>query len=257
MLNKFIIITNDSKKALSLKQNLLKILKKNKWVIHEKEYDYVFVIGGDGTFLRSVDSYFNKKIIPINGGNLGYYSFFNETNLKDILKYICDEDNYIHPNTINAVVGIDEYIALNEIILRGETSLILDIKINNIFYEKFRGSGLMVSTPLGSTAHAKSANGAVILPTLNLIQLLELEPISQKEYLSLKSPFILDSNSIINFKCTTKCSTTAIIVDGRLQPKNFTNSEMIIKSSKAKFLLFNINSEKVYLNKLQNSFIRG
>lgn len=257
MLNKFIIITNESKKAFSLRDELLIILKKNKWIIDYQDYEYVFVIGGDGTFLRSINKYFNKKIIPINGGNLGYYSFFNKSNLKDILKYIYDEKNYIHPNIINAKVGNDEYIALNEIILRGDTSLILDIKINDVFYEKFRGSGLMVSTPLGSTAQTKSANGAVIFPTLDVIQLLELEPISQKEYLSLKSPFILDSSAIINFKCATKCSVSAIIVDGCLQPKSFVNSEMIIKSSKATFLLFNINSKKVYLNKLQNSFIRG
>lgn len=257
MLNKFLVITNDSKKSFLLKQELLELLKINKWVLNEKDYDYVFVIGGDGTFLRSVDRYFDKRIIPINGGNLGYYSFFNAINLKDILKYIFDEKNYIHPNTINAVVGNDKYIALNEIILRGDTSLILDIKINDIHYEKFRGTGLMVSTPLGSTAHAKSANGAVILPTLDLIQLIELEPITQKEYLSLKSPFILASNTIINFKCADHCSVSAIIVDGILQPKEFVDSEMLIKSSKANFLLFNINSEEVYLNKLKNSFIRG
>ncbi|MEG1820772.1 MAG: NAD(+)/NADH kinase [Malacoplasma sp.] len=257
MTNKFIIITNDSKKAILLKNKLFKILLKNKWTLDENNYDYVFVIGGDGTFLRSTHKYLDKKIIPINGGNLGYYSFFNGGNLKEILKHISKDENYIHPTMISGTIDNEKYFALNEIIVRGDTSLILDIKIDNIFYEKFRGTGLMFSTPLGSTAQSKSANGAVIYPQLDVIQLIEIEPISQKEYLSLKSPLILDSDVVIKIKCNFNCSVSSIIVDGHLEEKKFINSEMIIKSTKATFLLFNIKNKKVYLNKLKNSFMRG
>ena len=56
----------------------------------------------------------------------------------------------------------------------------LDIKISNIKYEKFIVTGFMLSTPTGSTGRNKSIGGAEIFPGIDGIQIMEVEPISQK-----------------------------------------------------------------------------
>ena len=46
--------------------------------------------------------------------------------------------------------------------------------IQNELFERFRGDGLMASTPTGSTAH-KANGGAVMHPSLQAIQLAETQ----------------------------------------------------------------------------------
>lgn len=255
-MNKYIIITNESKKALCLKNKLLKLLQKN-WIEDQKDFQFVFVIGGDGTFLRSIDLYQDKKIIPINGGNFGYYSFFNCNNIKDIAKQITNEKNYINPTLLEMKINKTyTHLSLNEFFIRSDTSLICKLFINNIYFEKFRGSGIILSTPFGSTGHSKSANGAVIYPNLNVIQLVEIEPIAQKEYLTLKSPLILQDDAIIKINNIASTSAPSIIVDGKPLKLEFELNEIVLKSCKASFKIFNPNNQKNYFAKLRHSFIR-
>ena len=48
------------------------------------------------------------------------------------------------------------------------------------FFERFRGDGLCVSTPTGSTAYNKSLGGAVVHPTLDVLQLTEVSSINNR-----------------------------------------------------------------------------
>ena len=65
--------------------------------------------------------------------------------------------------------------ALNEAsIRRSDRTMVADIVINGVPFERFRGDGLTVSTPTGSTAYNKSLGGAVLHPTIEALQLTEL-----------------------------------------------------------------------------------
>lgn len=259
-MNRYLIITNESKKALNLKSKLIKLIPKD-WLEDNINYEWVFIIGGDGTFLRSKHYYCNKKIIPINGGSLGYFSHFNDKNIKTIFKNISNEANFIIPYILKCKSNDFEYEAINEILIRSDATLITNIYIDNFKYETFRGTGLMICTPFGSTGHSKSANGAIFCPHINLMQLLEIEPIAQKEYLTLKSPLILEKNTILTFKHNSKKISSqqmlsSIIIDGQIINEKFDGSELKIFMEKANFFLYNPSNKKMFLKKLQNSFIR-
>ena len=61
-----------------------KISKNNKDI----SLDYVFSIGGDGTFLRSVQSFysFNPLFITINTGNFGYLCEYKKEEIITLIK---------------------------------------------------------------------------------------------------------------------------------------------------------------------------
>ena len=57
--------------------------------------------------------------------------------------------------------------------------MVADIVINGVPFERFRGDGLTVSTPTGSTAYNKSLGGAVLHPTIEALQLTEIASLKQ------------------------------------------------------------------------------
>lgn len=255
MQNKYFwIIDNGSTKSLSLKNELMNILTKNDWLLDKEKSEFVFVIGGDGTFLKNVESYFDKKIIAINGGNLGYYSHFNKENLKKIIKYVSKKSNFRNLLCLKLLINNNQYISLNEILIRSNHTLNTNIYIYKQKLEFFKGTGLMISTPMGSTAHSKNAGGAIIYQLENLIQLLEIHPITQKKYSTLKSPLILDSNVEIQLKSNIKNSAN-IIIDGKEIEDLFIN-DLLIKTEYTSFKVYSPTMPKVYIKKLRNSFVR-
>mgnify|MGYP003034774816 FL=1 len=83
------------------------------------------------------------------------------------------------------------YLALNESTLkRLNGTMRTEVYIKGDFFESFRGDGLCVSTPTGSTAYSKSNGGAVIHPRLDALQMTEIASINNRVFRTLSSPII-------------------------------------------------------------------
>lgn len=253
MKRKYFIIDNGSSKSLSLRKRFESLIT-NDWEYSEDDHEYIFVIGGDGTFLRNRQKYLDKKIVVINGGNLGYYSYFNKDNLKTIFNKITNEKLFFNPLEIEITVNEKQYFCINEVLIRSDKVLDTKVFINNVLLEHFKGTGIMVATPLGTTAHAKNSGGAIVDPNLNVIQFIEIEPLTQKRYSSLKSPFILSSDNKIILKSKDNCKAS-IILDGEKIEELF-NDYLAIKFNYAKFKMFKPDCKERYIKKLRDSFIR-
>lgn len=135
------------------------------------------VIGGDGTVLsvakRAAD--FSLHVLGINAGNVGFLSAFeaHETeacaySLKNGLTEV--EKRAMLKAECNGKVCY----ALNEVSVQRENSdgmggctLPVSLKIDDEVCDSFRGDGMIIATPTGSTAYSLSAGGAVLSPDLN------------------------------------------------------------------------------------------
>ncbi|MGL5591485.1 MAG: hypothetical protein ACRDCF_01990 [Mycoplasmoidaceae bacterium] len=256
-MNNYLIIFNENAKSQKIK-NKLESLFDDTWINNPKKPEYIFIIGGDGTFLRNlnkISKFPNAKVIPINGGTVGFYSYFN-SNLTNILKKITDQEKYFKPTIINLFDGSKKYISINEILITSTKTLELDIKINNIKYEKFIGTGFMISTPTGSTGRNKSAGGAVIFPGIDVVQLLEVEPISQKKFNTLRSPVILRTDCNIKASVASDNKQTFLVIDGDTVLQ--INKKVIdISFDKSDFFLYKPCNTKSYISKLRNTYTSG
>ena len=72
----------------------------------------------------------------------------------------------------------------------------MDVYINDLHFETFRGDGLIVSTPTGSTGYNKSVHGAIVDPKLTCMQITELGSLNNNQYRTLGSPFILSDKTL-------------------------------------------------------------
>lgn len=252
-MNKFFwIIDNGSEKAKSLHKHLLNLIP-NDWTLDKDKSEYVFIIGGDGTFLRNKEDYLNKKIIAINGGNLGFYAYFKKNNLNTIIKKIENKYNYINPAKIELYCNDKTFWGLNEILIKSDKVLNAKIYVNGVLLENFKGSGLLFATPLGSTAHAKNVGGAIVSYDLDVMQMIEIEPLTQKRYSSLQAPIILEKSSILKIKIDDP--DFKIIIDGQIVSNGLFN-ECTIKMKMSDFSLFKPNHKKEYFKKLRDSFVK-
>ncbi|AKU80142.1 NAD(+)/NADH kinase [Spiroplasma turonicum] len=177
-------------------------LKKRGWILNTENPDFVFIIGGDGTFLRAV-SYYKKiidkiKFVPFKLGGIGFYTNKNRLNELSLTLDLIESNNYEMQSfeMLEVKNNNDKLLVVNEMkILNEKKPIYIEIYINNNFLERFHGTGLVISTSNGSTGYMKSARGAVILPRKSgIYQLQELTPVSTNKFRSLNSPLILDKN---------------------------------------------------------------
>src|SRR5690625_702700 len=70
-------------------------------------------------------------------------------------------------------------------------SVVFDVSIRGEHFETFRGDGLCISTPSGSTAYNKAHGGALIHPSLEAIQLTEMASINNRGFRTIGSSMIL------------------------------------------------------------------
>jgi len=200
---KFSIFTFDSERNNHIKQELEQKLIKKNFIIDAQNPDIVFTIGGDGTVLRAIHHYLDAdklpsvKFVGIHTGHLGYYTDWLPEELDEMVEFLTTREleNYNYPlleAKLYAGPKTRYRYSLNEFtIVNAKRTQHLDIKINDMFLESFRGTGICVNSPTGSTAYNKSLGGAIVYPTLPVYQLTEMASINNNAYRTIGSPLII------------------------------------------------------------------
>lgn len=145
----------------------------------------VMSIGGDGTFLRAA-RWIRDKEIPILGVNTGHLGFLASCGLDDaeeMIREVCRGNVKIEKRmqleVVSDAIPADKWpYALNEIAFMRHGSSMLGVKasIGEDFLAEYRGDGLIVATPTGSTAYSLSAGGPIIQPTIDCMCLCPVAP---------------------------------------------------------------------------------
>ena len=183
--------------------------------------DVALSIGGDGTLLRTA-RVVAKKNVPILGINTGHLGYLAEANVSEIERVIDElyEGRYkIGRRTMleisnNCGAHIDNYLALNEVaILRQDACSMLAMRtwVNGIDLTTYRGDGLIISTPTGSTAYNLSVGGPLIEPTAHV---LALSPISAHS-LTMR-PLIVRDDSVIEVETESRTRQYIVSLDGEV-----------------------------------------
>ncbi len=251
---KYTILTNKKNKInIEFSKKLREILKKHTYV--KKNFEYVFIIGGDGTFLSFAQELLEKdvKIIFINSGKLGFYSYINNPG-KLLEEEVFSDKYYINIDVLNVKYNKRTYQCINDFSLYSNYTTYIKTFINNVNLQSFHGNGVLISTPFGSTARNKSLKGAIMLPNTELLSIMEIEPINNRFYSSLISPIIFKNNNKIRIE--SECfNKWWILLDGRQLEFNEKKTKIDVWHSKSKCkLLIKINDSD-WIRKLNYAFI--
>jgi NAD+ kinase len=172
----------------------------------EDQPDIVISVGGDGTLLYAFHRYCSRldktAFVGVHTGHLGFYADWVPDEIEKLVIAIAKTPYQIveYPLlevNIRYLNGGKEsrYLALNECTVKAvEGSLVMDVEIKGQLFETFRGDGLCISTPSGSTAYNKALGGAILHPSIPAIQVTEMASINNRVFRTIGSPLILPSH---------------------------------------------------------------
>lgn len=232
----------------------------------KEKLDLIIVLGGDGTILgvaRDINEKYNYPILGVNIGNLGFLASIEIDNLDYALKKIKNNEFIIQDRILlecesNIEGKLEVNKALNDIVIaRGTLSRMMKFKvfIDDKLYYTFKGDGLIIATPTGSTAYSFSAGGPFVYPDMEVITITPICPHTKS-----MQPIVLNAKSKIEIKADSYSEDIYLTFDGQKSLKNIDKSIIRIKKSKenAKILLLDdYDYFKVLRKKILNNQVEG
>ncbi len=222
--------------------------------LKKESFSGIITLGGDGTLLKSVPlSYILElPVIPVNRGKFGFLTLLKPQDLEKFFKNFEKGQIYQIPfKPILLSYRNYEIPALNEIaVLKGPAGRIiyLEISLNGEKLTTLFGDGLIVATPVGSTAYNLSAGGPIVHKESPVII---CTPICSFK-INLK-PFVIPEDFEIRIKL--KSSEEAhILIDGQINLPYLPQEEITIKIAPKSIRFLSLIPEFPLFNLLKKKF---
>lgn len=231
------IYSNNKESSRIACDTLKNVLKEHDWNVLEdysEEVDILACVGGDGTFLSFVHKlkFPTAPIIGINTGHLGFFQEAMPDSIESTIQAI-DNNEYqiqtIKPveATINTKTGTFTRIGVNEVLVRGLYSHVsqFSVSIDDTKVQDFSGDGVLISTPVGSTAYNYSLGGSLVSPDLDVLQLTPVAPMNTNAYRCFHSSILLPASETIRIAGIGRNANGTIMLsfDGRTHEFNNVN----------------------------------
>ena len=261
---KVALLASRNPKSEVVSKELWKRLREENFILTPKNPDIVISIGGDGMLLSAFHKYEKLidrvRFVGIHTGHLGFYTDYQDFEVENLVENLkLDTGARVSYPILNIKVKLTdgrivEMKALNEAtIKRLSKTMVADIIINNVPFERFRGDGISVSTPTGSTAYNKSLGGAVLHPTIEALQIAEVASLNNRVYRTLGSSIVVPKKDkiVIEPKHSDRYS---IAVDNKtIIYDNIDCIEYQIDNSKIHFVA--TPSHTSFWNRVKDAFI--
>ncbi len=202
---KYSIVHRDDDLSQALSQRFHTMAFQRGLIQDDVTPDIVLSIGGDGTMLRAFHQYQRDVLriafVGVHTGKLGFFADWQPEEIERLADLMHDVESAesLHivkyplvEIEVHTLSGVELYLALNEFTLKGiEETLVAQLDINNELFQMFRGDGICISSPSGSTGYNKSLGGAMVHPAIEAIQIAEIASINNRLYRTLGSSIIL------------------------------------------------------------------
>lgn len=218
--------------------------------------DLAISVGGDGTMLSTARR-FGESQVPTLGVNLGKLGFLAEFNEAEVREWIAGRRELpleVTPRTrLKCTVWKDgeetSQFALNDAVVnQGLMSRLITINmsVNDHHAIQYRADGLIVSTPVGSTAYSLSLGGPILAPGLAAFIVTPIAP-----HALTNRPIVVAGGSTLRFRLASPVTEAALVLDGHETLPLSENSIFEIKRAERDFLLVS-SAKRSYYYLLRN-----
>lgn len=210
--------------------------------------ELALVFGGDGAILRAARQ-MRYRQVPVLGVNLGRLGFLADISPGELttcfahvlggrfqvtrhLMYEC-----VIESADGSVVG-QPWLGLNEVVVHNVAPfhiLDLDLEMEGLAVSRFSGDGLIVSTPVGSTAHNLSAGGPVLGQELQAFVITPLCP----HTLTFR-PIVVAADKTYAIRLCRDADHATVIVDGQQTIPLTNHHRVLVRRAPVSFQLVKV-----------------
>ena len=212
--------------------------------------DLAIVFGGDGSILWAASQMGNRQlpVISVNLGTLGFLASFTPEMLLptlenyDVLSLPCEEYLMLKCQHWRNGHMLAEETALNEVAVQsGPPYRILEIEliIDEERITTYRCDGLIISTPVGSTARNLSAGGPILRSDLDAVV---ISPISAH---TLSQRPVVDSADRV-YRLLSRSDNVPVVLDGRVVATAENGDSLLVRRSPSRFKMLKLPGGSYY-----------
>jgi NAD+ kinase len=182
--------------------------------------DLALVFGGDGAILRAARQmgYYQTPVLGVNLGKLGFLADLSSEELRACFPRLSQADFHVasllmFECTIHTAQGTRTLLGLNEVLVHtGPTfhMIDLDLAVDDEGVARFSGDGLILSTPVGSTAHSLSAGGPILGQELSAFVITPICP-----HTLMNRPVVDSADKVYTITLASDRCDGVVIVDGQ------------------------------------------
>ncbi|MDF2907946.1 MAG: ppnK [Herbinix sp.] len=225
------------------------------------DIDCAIVLGGDGTIIQTANDLMthNIPILGVNMGTLGFLAEIEEHHVPEALERLFQdnyqietrimmEGNVLHDPKHEQIPEQTMGYALNDVVIarKGFSRIIsLGIYVNDDLVDNFRGDGVIISTPTGSTAYNLSAGGPIVMAQASVMVITPICPHS----LSPRSIVVSAEDTIkvvVGKSKKTQEAEAIVTFDGNKVMDLGTDDVILIKKAKYNTKLIKLNYTGIY-----------
>lgn len=214
--------------------------------------DYVIVFGGDGSILRAALQMGERQlpILAVNLGRLGFLADIPPAELPRVLDRLANKklrvvDHLMFWCTlIRDGEVIERRLGLNEVAVQtGPPFAILDVDlyVDSELVTTYSGDGLIVSTPVGSTAHSLSAGGPILRQELQAFVICPISP-----HTLTNRPVVDAADRIYELVIPRPQSGSSVVVDGLVLATLAPGDRVRIERAEQQFQLVKAPGQSYY-----------
>lgn len=222
--------------------------------------DLMLSLGGDGTLLGVCRRI--KSSIPVLGINLGRLGFITEFNKNEYFDRLGDIIEGRYELTTKPLVQVtvtrkgkvffkdfffnDAVLAKNDI----ARMIYLRAEMGGEHVYNISGDGIIISTPLGSTAYSMAAGGPIVHPDVKGIIMTPICPHSL-----INRPFVIPDNCKVSLKILPPYHSVTLTLDGQVAINIDEQDLVTINGAKMKKVYLIKNPERFYFEAIRDKFI--
>jgi len=220
------------------------------------DLDRLIVIGGDGTIIGAARQALEHgtPILGVNAGRLGILADFDAESLDTHAEMIFGADPLVREHLVLNIRIIDaegrarfESVAINDCVVTAGPPyrmIELSLMIDDTDGPSINGDGLIISTPIGSTAYNVSAGGPIIQPNVDALVISAVAPHS----LAFR-PIVAASDTRIQIGVKRGNEGTSLVLDGQATHSFSEGEHLVVESHRRRAQLIG-NPESSYWNTL-------
>lgn len=216
------------------------------------DVDFAIVIGGDGSILRGCRQ-LGMRQVPMIGVNLGRLGFLADLSPDDLMENLGALQSRDFCVASHLMFQCEHHVSdgrvlkdhgLNEVCITSGGSLkMVDIalEIDGEHVTTFSCDGLIVSTPVGSTAHNLSAGGPILRQELQVFVITPICP----HTLTVR-PIVDSAERTYALACSEAPDGVMLSIDGQIQRAFTSTDRIVIRKSDATFQLVRFQGHSYY-----------